>query len=73
MCVDVFGLCVCVFLCRRRADSVNITAAMCLFPRVLVCGVSVISAGLNSQLPSIYNLYVYTLWVCMFLCAGQAY
>lgn len=81
MCVDVFSLC--AFLCRRRVDGVNITAAMCLFPRVLVCDVSVISTGLNHHLPSIYGLCVYMhirydcvcvcVLVSVFVCPGQAY
>ena len=60
--VEIVAVCACVVsvcvLCRGRVDGVNITAAMCLFPRVLVCGVSVISPGLNTHFPSIYSLYV---------------
>lgn len=45
-------------VCVCEADGVKITAAMCLFPSVLVCGVSVISTGWNSHFPTIHSLYV---------------
>lgn len=52
------NVCVCEY--RSKCDGVNTAAAVCVFLKVRIWGVSVICGDLNSSFPPIWNLYVCT-------------